>query len=284
MGFCADARRPRARHSPGPPSDPLHGRDLGRARGHEARLPERPSRLVQPRPGPARGRRRWRARRRASTTSRSSPRTTPTGRSAAPPSCARRSRRTTTASTGAARARSTGRSNVCVAQGGRLALTRAFAALGPVNVGYQLPDYTAYEDMFDSHLARLHRRSPIRAREEDGFRVPPERARARDRGEGPGGVRALEPVQPDRATCVQGAELAAHRATARASAASRSSSTSSTATSSTRATASPAPGPVSGAPLRRGRRARPGAALRRPDEELPLPRLARRLGRRARAR
>jgi len=64
--------------------------------------------------------------------------------------------------------------NVAVAMGGRLALTRAMAALGPVNVGYQLPDYTAYEDMLDTHLARL---SPIavRTREEDGFALTPER-------------------------------------------------------------------------------------------------------------
>src|SRR4029078_1108519 len=62
-------------------------------------------------------------------------------------------------------------SNVCVAQGGRLALTRAFSALGHANLGYQIPDYTAYEDMFDLHLARLTP-IPIRAREEDGFLVP----------------------------------------------------------------------------------------------------------------
>lgn len=67
-----------------------------------------------------------------------------------------------------------GPENVCVASGGRLALTRAFAALGPVNVGYQLPDYTAYEDMFELHLGRLHP-IPVRSREEDGFLVPPAR-------------------------------------------------------------------------------------------------------------
>ena len=67
-----------------------------------------------------------------------------------------------------------GPENVCVASGGRLALTRAFAALGAVNVGYQLPDYTAYEDMFELHLARLHP-VPVRARESDGFLVPPAR-------------------------------------------------------------------------------------------------------------
>jgi aspartate/methionine/tyrosine aminotransferase len=76
-----------------------------------------------------------------------------------------------------------GRENVCIAQGGRLALTRAMAALGSVNVGYQLPDYTAYEDMFTLHLARLTP-IPIRAREADGFMVPAARiadeARERD--------------------------------------------------------------------------------------------------------
>ncbi len=58
--------------------------------------------------------------------------------------------------------------NVSIANGGRLALTRAMAALGAVNVGYQLPDYTAYEDMFNTHLARLAP-VPVRTAEADGF-------------------------------------------------------------------------------------------------------------------
>jgi aspartate/methionine/tyrosine aminotransferase len=37
--------------------------------------------------------------------------------------------------------------NVAIAAGGRLSLSRAVAALGNVNIGYFLPDYTAYEDM-----------------------------------------------------------------------------------------------------------------------------------------
>lgn len=64
--------------------------------------------------------------------------------------------------------------NVAVVQGGRLGLTRALAALGPVNVGYLLPDYTAYEDMLSLHLARIHT-VPIRTRPEDGFTLTPER-------------------------------------------------------------------------------------------------------------
>ena len=46
-----------------------------------------------------------------------------------------------------------GASNVAVASGGRLALSRAMAALGETRVGYQVPDYTAYEDM---QIGRAH--------------------------------------------------------------------------------------------------------------------------------
>jgi aspartate/methionine/tyrosine aminotransferase len=69
-----------------------------------------------------------------------------------------------------------GPEHVAIASGGRLALTRAMAALGQVEVGYQLPDYTAYEDMLNLHLDRL---TPIavRGREQDGFAVTPERLR-----------------------------------------------------------------------------------------------------------
>lgn len=46
-------------------------------------------------------------------------------------------------------------SNVAIVQGGRLALSRALAALDAVNVGYMLPDYSAYEDMLGLHLSRI---------------------------------------------------------------------------------------------------------------------------------
>ncbi len=63
--------------------------------------------------------------------------------------------------------------NVAIAQGGRLALTRAMAALGQVRVGYQRPDYTAYEDMFALHLSRV---TPVGvlAKKRDGFALTPE--------------------------------------------------------------------------------------------------------------
>jgi hypothetical protein len=43
-----------------------------------------------------------------------------------------------------------GPENVCISGGGRAALTRAAASLGPVNLGHFLPDYTAYEELLDA--------------------------------------------------------------------------------------------------------------------------------------
>ncbi len=42
-----------------------------------------------------------------------------------------------------------GPENVCISGGGRVALTRAAAALGHINLGHFLPDYTAYEELLD---------------------------------------------------------------------------------------------------------------------------------------
>lgn len=49
-----------------------------------------------------------------------------------------------------------GMDNVAIASGGRLALSRVFATLGSINIGYQIPDYTAYEDMLDYHQYRVN--------------------------------------------------------------------------------------------------------------------------------
>ena len=62
-----------------------------------------------------------------------------------------------------------GPANVCVGSGGRLVLTRVMAALGSgCKVGYLLPDYTAYEDMLETHMHRLTP-VPVRGSPEDGF-------------------------------------------------------------------------------------------------------------------
>ena len=46
--------------------------------------------------------------------------------------------------------------NVSIAAGGRLVLSRVVATLGKINLGYQIPDYTAYEDMLDYHAYRVN--------------------------------------------------------------------------------------------------------------------------------
>ena len=95
--------------------------------------------------------------------------------------------------------------NVSVASGGRLALTRAAAALGPINCAYQLPDYSAYEDMFNLHIARL---SPValRGRAEDGFAIPPDRLEAEVRDQGLGAFVLSNPCNPT-GTIIEGDDL-----------------------------------------------------------------------------
>lgn len=62
--------------------------------------------------------------------------------------------------------------NVAIASGGRVALTRIAASLGSVNLGHFLPDYTAYEELFDIFKAFVP--IPVVLRKEDQFRVTPE--------------------------------------------------------------------------------------------------------------
>jgi len=45
--------------------------------------------------------------------------------------------------------------NVSVAMGGRLVLSRVFATLGKTRLGYQVPDYTAYEDLINYHEGKI---------------------------------------------------------------------------------------------------------------------------------
>lgn len=96
--------------------------------------------------------------------------------------------------------------NVAVAMGGRLALTRAMATLGPVHVGYQLPDYTAYEDMLNTHVQRLSA-VPLRTRREDGFRLLPAQLRQAIDDHGLGAFVVSNPCNPT-GNLIRGQELA----------------------------------------------------------------------------
>lgn len=61
--------------------------------------------------------------------------------------------------------------NVSVAMGGRLVLTRIFATLGEIRLGYQIPDYTAYEDMLNYHEGKI-KPIQIETKLENAFGIP----------------------------------------------------------------------------------------------------------------
>jgi aspartate/methionine/tyrosine aminotransferase len=67
--------------------------------------------------------------------------------------------------------------NVAIAAGGRLALSRLLSTLSGVRLGYQTPDYTAYEDML---AAQSHRVTPVHiaTTARDNFKVDPDRLSA----------------------------------------------------------------------------------------------------------
>lgn len=60
--------------------------------------------------------------------------------------------------------------NVSIAGGGRVALTRLAAALGNINMGHFLPDYTAYEELLGVFKAFVP--IPILLDPEDGYQAP----------------------------------------------------------------------------------------------------------------
>ena len=61
--------------------------------------------------------------------------------------------------------------NVAIAGGGRACLTRAAAALGRINLGHFLPDYTAYEELLD--VFGLFSPIPILLEPGEGYRFSP---------------------------------------------------------------------------------------------------------------
>lgn len=61
--------------------------------------------------------------------------------------------------------------NVCIAPGGRAALTRIAAALGNINLGHFIPDYTAYEELLS--VFRSFTPIPILLDPSSGYRIAP---------------------------------------------------------------------------------------------------------------
>ncbi len=102
--------------------------------------------------------------------------------------------------------------NVCICGGGRASLTRAVAALGGVNLGHFLPDYTAYEELLD--LFKLFSSIPILRDPADSYAFNAEALKREVLGRGLTSLLLSNPCNPTGAV-IQGPELAAWVAAAR---------------------------------------------------------------------
>jgi aspartate/methionine/tyrosine aminotransferase len=103
--------------------------------------------------------------------------------------------------------------NVAIASGGRLMLSRAFAIIDAVPLGYQTPDYTAYEEMLDYHRYRF---LPVRleAVETDAFLLSPARLDREIRAHGLGALVLSNPCNPT-GQVIAGEDLASYVASCR---------------------------------------------------------------------
>jgi len=102
--------------------------------------------------------------------------------------------------------------NVAVSGGGRLALTRVAAALGHINLGHFLPDYTAYEELLD--VFRLFSPIPILLEGERGYAFSVDDLRREILGRGLAAMLCSNPCNPT-GKVVGGDELAQWVACAR---------------------------------------------------------------------
>ncbi len=102
--------------------------------------------------------------------------------------------------------------NVAVSGGGRAALTRVAAALGHINLGHFLPDYTAYEELLD--VFRLFSPIPILLDPDRGYAFSGEDLRREIMGRGLAAVLLSNPCNPT-GKVVGGEQLSQWVATAR---------------------------------------------------------------------
>jgi len=96
------------------------------------------------------------------------------------------------------------RENVSIASGGRLALTRLASALGNVNMGHFIPDYTAYEELLS--VFKAFSAIPILLDAETGYRISPPALKKEILGRGLSALLASNPCNPT-GQLVQGEEL-----------------------------------------------------------------------------
>jgi len=84
--------------------------------------------------------------------------------------------------------------NVSISGGGRAALTRLAAALGNINMGHFLPDYTAYEELLSVFKAFIP--IPILLNPANGYHISVQDLRTEILGRGLRAVLASNPCNP----------------------------------------------------------------------------------------
>src|SRR5665213_229801 len=102
--------------------------------------------------------------------------------------------------------------NVSIASGGRLALTRLASALGNINMGHFIPDYTAYEELLS--VFKAFTPIPILLRAETGYKISPSDLKEEILGRGLSALLASNPSNPT-GQIIEGKELSAWCALAR---------------------------------------------------------------------
>lgn len=96
--------------------------------------------------------------------------------------------------------------NVSIASGGRMALTRLAAALGTINMGHFIPDYTAYEELLG--IFKAFSAIPILLEASRGYRITPAELEKEVLGRGLSALLASNPCNPT-GQVAEGDELAA---------------------------------------------------------------------------
>jgi aspartate/methionine/tyrosine aminotransferase len=86
------------------------------------------------------------------------------------------------------------RENVSIASGGRLALTRIASALGNVNMGHFIPDYTAYEELLS--VFKAFSPIPILLDAETNYQISPESLTKEILGRGLSALLVSNPCNP----------------------------------------------------------------------------------------
>ena len=96
------------------------------------------------------------------------------------------------------------RDNVSIASGGRLALTRLASALGNVNMGHFIPDYTAYEELLS--VFKAFSAIPILLDAEDNYKIAPGTLKREILGRGLSALLVSNPCNPT-GQLIEGEEL-----------------------------------------------------------------------------